>query len=95
MAVLTPPSPTLQPHGFVCVLIENFYIYVSYFFIFLCAYLLHHVVYNTVVCFNAIIYFSMKEKKIPRLRRSEVIYEQIRRFSSGKKSEAHLKSGRI
>lgn len=34
------------------------------FFIFLCGYLLHHVVYNTVVCINTIIYFSMKKGSI-------------------------------
>lgn len=32
------------------------------FFIFLYGYLLHYVVYNTVVCINTIIYFSMEKK---------------------------------
>lgn len=52
-------------HGCVCLVIENFYIYVSYFFFlyFLYGYLLRNVVYNTVVCINTIIYFSMGEKK--------------------------------
>lgn len=59
MAVLTPPPPT-----WVCLVIENFYIYVFFFYIyiFLYGYLLHSVVYNTVVCINTIIYFSMGEK---------------------------------
>lgn len=54
-----PPS---REDGCVCLVIENFYIYVSYFFIFLYGYLLHYVVYNTVVCINTIIYFSMGKK---------------------------------
>lgn len=37
-----------------------FYIYVSYFYIFFYAYLLHIVVYITVVWIDTIIYFSMK-----------------------------------
>lgn len=57
------PSP---PHGSVCLVLENFYIYVSYFFVFLYGYLLHYVVYNTVVCINTIIYFSMGKKNIQR-----------------------------
>lgn len=92
---INPPWPSTT---WVCLCTYRELLYLCVlFFIFLCAYLLHHVVYNTVVCFNAIIYFSMKEKKesTPRLRRSEVISEQMRRFSSGKKSEAHLKSGGI
>lgn len=45
----------------ICLVIETFYIYVYFFyFIFLYSYLLHNVVYNTVVCINTIIYFSMK-----------------------------------
>lgn len=34
----------------------------SFFYIFLYGYLLHSVVYKTVVCINTIIYFSMGEK---------------------------------
>lgn len=54
--------PHPQGDGYVCLVIENFYIYVSYFFIFLYGYLLHYVVYKTVVCINTIIYFSMENK---------------------------------
>lgn len=58
MAVLTPPPPT-----WVCLVIDNFYIYVFFFFyIFPDGYLLRSIVYNTVVCINTIIYFSMGEK---------------------------------
>lgn len=58
------PSP--HGDGSVCLVLENFYIYVSYFFVFLYGYLLHYVVYNTVVCINTIIYFSMGKKNIQR-----------------------------
>lgn len=37
------------------------YLCVLFFFFFLYCYLLHYVVYNTVVCINTIIYFSIKK----------------------------------
>lgn len=55
--------PHPQRVGYVSLVIENFYIYVSYFLYFFYGYLLHYVVYNTVVCINTIIYFSMGQKK--------------------------------
>lgn len=55
------PSPRRDRS--VCLVIENFSIYVSYFLYFF-GYLLHSVVYNIVVCINTIIYFSIK--MIPR-----------------------------
>lgn len=61
MAVLSPPS-----RRWVCLFSHRDLLYLCVlFFIFLYGYLLHYVVYNTVVCINTIIYFSM-EKKIQR-----------------------------
>lgn len=57
MAVLSPP-----PMRWVCQFSHRELLYLCVlFFIFLCGYLLHYVVYNTVVCINTIIYFSMKK----------------------------------
>lgn len=43
---------------------ELSYLCVSFFFIFVYAYLFHFVVYNTVSCINTIIYFSMGKKRL-------------------------------
>lgn len=57
MAVLSPP-----PRRWVCLFSHRELLYLCVlFFIFLCGYLLHYVVYNTVVCINTIIYFSMEK----------------------------------
>lgn len=62
MAVLSPP-----PRRWVCLFSYRELLYLCVlFFIFLYGYLLHYVVYNTVVCINTIIYFSMEKKKIQR-----------------------------
>lgn len=62
MAVLSPP-----PRRWVCLFSHRELLYLCVlFFIFLYGYLLHYVVYNTVVCINTIIYFSMEKKKIQR-----------------------------
>lgn len=54
------------PRSWVCLFSHRELLYLCVlFFIFLYGYLLHYVVYNTVVCINTIIYFSM-EKKIQR-----------------------------
>lgn len=59
MAVLSPP-----PASWVCLFSHRELLYLCVlFFIFLYGYLLHYVVYNTVVCINTIIYFSMGQKK--------------------------------
>lgn len=58
MAVLSPP-----PRRWVCLFSHRELLYLCVlFFIFLYGYLLHYVVYNTVVCINTIIYFSMEKK---------------------------------
>lgn len=58
MAVLSPPS-----RRWVCLFSHRDLLYLCVlFFIFLYGYLLHYVVYNTVVCINTIIYFSMEKK---------------------------------
>lgn len=58
MAVLSPP-----PTRWVCLFSHRELLYLCVlFFIFLYGYLLHYVVYNTVVCINTIIYFSMEKK---------------------------------
>lgn len=94
MAVLSPP-----PRRWVCLFSHRELLYLCVlFFIFLYGYLLHYVVYNTVVCINTIIYFIMekndskannyKPRKI-RLRCTEVcFFEQTKlRFFLGKKKE--------
>lgn len=59
MAVLSPtPHPQTR-----CLFSHRELLYLCVlFFIFLYGYLLHYVVYNTVVCINTIIYFSMDKK---------------------------------
>lgn len=94
MAVLSPP-----PRRWVCLFSHRELLYLCVlFFIFLYGYLLHYVVYNTVVCINTIIYFIMekndskannyKPRKI-RLRCTEVcFFEQTKLcFSLEKKKE--------
>lgn len=55
-----PPPPA----SWVCLFSHRELLYLCVlFFIFLYGYLLHYVVYNTVVCINTIIYFSMGQKK--------------------------------
>lgn len=62
VAVLSPP-----PMRWVCLFSHRELLYLCVlFFIFLYGYLLHYVVYNTVVCINTIIYFSMEKKTIQR-----------------------------
>lgn len=57
MAVLEPFSQI----KYTCLVFRRlFYIYVSYFYIFFYGYLLHIVVYITVVWIDTVIYFSMK-----------------------------------
>lgn len=59
MAVLEPFSQIKKKYT--CLVFRRlFYIYVSYFYIFFYGYLLHIVVYITVVWIDTIIYFSMK-----------------------------------
>lgn len=51
------------PRRWVCLFSHRELLYLCVlFFIFLYGYLLHYVVYNTVVCINTIIYFSMEKK---------------------------------
>lgn len=59
MAVLEPFSDLRKKTTYL-VFRRLFYIYVSYFYIFFYGYLLHIVVYITVVWIDTIIYFSMK-----------------------------------
>lgn len=59
MAVLEPFSQ-IKKKCTRLVFRKPFYIYVSYFYIFFYGYLLHIVVYITVVWIDTIIYFSMK-----------------------------------
>lgn len=59
MAVLEP-FPQIKKKYTCLVFRRLFYIYVSYFYIFFYGYLLHIVVYITVVWIDTIIYFSMK-----------------------------------
>lgn len=79
MAVLSPP-----PMRWVCLVSHRELLYLCVlFFIFLCGYLLHSVVYNTVVCINTIIYFSMgkdSEANNTRLRHTEVCFSNKRNY---------------
>lgn len=51
------------PRRWVCLFSHRELLYLCVlFFIFLYGYLLHYVVYNTVVCINTIIYFSMEKR---------------------------------
>lgn len=72
------------PMRWVCLFSHRELLYLCVlFFIFLYGYLLHYVVYNTVVCINTIIYFSMEKKESKannckpgkiRLRHTEVCF---------------------
>lgn len=83
MAVLSPP-----PRRWVCLFSHRELLYLCVlFFIFLYGYLLHNVVYKTVVCINTIIYFSMenKGKQLWAWKYSpahwSMLFEQIKGFS--------------
>lgn len=72
-----------------------FYIYVSYFYIFFYRYLLHIVVYITVVWIDTIIYFSMKinlktnkQKKLPKIWLWELKFVLT---NKGEKNHTHTK----
>lgn len=96
----------LPPMIWVCLFSYRELLYLCVlFFIFLYGYLLHYVVYNTVVCINTIIYFSMENRfkskandytpgKI-RVRHTEVSFSnKWNGFSSGI-SEVHPLSLKI
>lgn len=73
-SIITPPvhnPPTAHPDGSVCFSHrELLYLCLIFLYFF---YLLHYVVYNTVVCIciNTIIYFSMDKNRKVRLRPTE------------------------
>lgn len=48
--------------------------------IFIFLYLLHSVVYNTVVCINTIIYFSMKFWKVAKIYSRDAVGSRALRF---------------
>lgn len=64
LCVFSNGSIIPPPTRWVCLFSHRELLYLCVlFFIFLYGYLLHYVVYNTVVCINTIIYFSMEKKE--------------------------------